>query len=65
MLAVNLGLMTAGEDVTHNGIEIEERVRGRSDQDTQLSFLLFSVNRVPIIFISFRNRFLTFTPTVT
>ena len=33
--------------------------------DIQLSFLLFRVNRVPVILISFRNRFLAFAPTIT
>jgi len=45
---------------------IQERVRGRSAApDIQLSFLLFRVNRVPVILISFRNRFLAFAPTIT
>src|SRR4029453_2301325 len=64
--AVNLGLMTAGESATPNLTKRSRTCpRSKCGPDIQLSFLLFRVNRVPIILISFRNRFLAFTPTIT
>src|SRR4029453_5253741 len=64
--AVKHGLMTAGESATPNSTKRPRTCpRSKCGPDIQLSFLLFRVNRVPVILISFRNRFLAFTPTIT